>query len=286
MIENLLRTQDGVLTLAQARQAGLTDSAVRRRVQSGRWLRCGRGVYFVDDRPFTAAARIRAAVWARGPLAVASGLTAAWWLELMTTAPDPIEVTVPRNSHGRSSAGCRIRRRDLPARDIVEHRGLRVTGAPLTVLEAAVCRRGGPAIMDRALQRRLGLVDLQRAQRRNAGRYGSAQARRLLAAAAGGAHSEAERLFIALLQEAGITGWFANQRVGPYEVDFVFPGPRLAVEIDGYAFHTDAAAFEYDRKRQNYLILNGWTVLRFTWLDLTTQPGRVLAEVRAAISAR
>ncbi len=286
MIDDFLRRQDGVLTLVQARSAGLSDSAVGRKLQSGQWRRCGPGVYFADDRPFTLAARIRAAVWSRGPQAAASGLAAAWWLGLMTTAPECIEVTVPRNSHGRAAPGCRIRRRDLADRDIVEHRDLRVTALALTVLESAVCRGGGPTIMDRALQRRLGLVDLQRAQGRNRGRHGSKAARRLLAAAAGGARSEAERLFVALLREAGIGGWLANQRVGPYEVDFVFGGPRVAVEIDGYAFHSDPRDFQYDRQRQNYLILRGWTVLRFTWLDLVTQPQRVVAEVCAAVSAR
>lgn len=286
MIEDFLRAQDGLVTIAQAREAGLSDSAIQRRVQSGRWRRCGPGVYFADDRPFTPEARVRAAVWARGARAAASGLAAAWWFGLMTIPPECIEVTVPRNSHGRAAPGCRVRRRDLHTRDVVEHRRLRVTALPLTVLEATVCRGGGPKIMDRALQRRLGLVDLQRAQCRNRGRNGSKAAQQILCAASGGARSEAERLFAALLRKAGITGWATNRRVGPYEVDFVFPGPRIAVEIDGFAFHSDETAFQYDRKRQNALALMGWQVLRFTWLDLTTQPQRVLAEVRAAISAR
>ena len=45
-------------------------------------------------------------------------------------------------------------------------------------------------------------------------------------------------------------------------------------------------AFQNDRKRQNWLALRGWQVLRFTWLDITQNPDRVLAEIRAAISAR
>jgi very-short-patch-repair endonuclease len=32
-------------------------------------------------------------------------------------------------------------------------------------------------------------------------------------------------------------------------------------------------------------MLMGWQVLRFTWLDLTEYPGRVLATIHAAISA-
>ena len=79
MLADLLRSHDGVITLAQANQAGLGRDDVHYRVRTGQWLRCGRGVYFADDREYTDRARIRAGVWAYGEDAVASGLTAAWW---------------------------------------------------------------------------------------------------------------------------------------------------------------------------------------------------------------
>lgn len=272
--------------MAQANRAGLSEHAVRRRVRSGRWRRCASGVYFADDRPFTTAARIRAAVWGRGPRAVASGCAAAWWLRLMTAEPRVVDVTVPRTASGRGNSGVRIRRRDLCADDIVEHRGLQVTSPALTVLEAAACTIGGTAIMDAALQRRVGLTDLQLAHLRNRGRHGAPAARRMLDAAAGGAHSEAERLVAQLLRGARISGWQANVKVGPYIVDFLFPRQRVAIEIDGWAFHSDQHAFQNDRTRQNWLALHGWQVLRFTWRDVTQHPQRVLAEIRAATSVR
>lgn len=283
MLENYLRSHDGVITLTQARQSGLSHSAIQRRVQSGRWRRCAAGVYFADDRPFSTAARIRAAVWSHGARATATGLTAAWWLGLMAIEPTEVEVTVPRSSHGRSRPGVRVRRRDLDEQDIFEARGLRVTGLALTVLEASARRGGGPKVMDAALQRRVGLADLQRAHLRNRGRYGAVAARRMLQAAAGGARSEAERLVIQLLREAGITGWKANFPAGPYAIDIAFPREMVAIEIDGWAFHTDQPAFQNDRKRQNWLALHGWQVLRFTWLDITQHPERVLTEIRRAI---
>lgn len=286
MIEDYLRRHDGVITLAQARSAGLSEHAVRRRVRCGQWRRCAAGVFFADDRPFTPAARIRAAVWGRGPDAAASGLAAAWWLGLMTTAPATVEVTVPRNSHGRAAAGTRVRRRNLAGVDVDEHRGLRVTALALTVLEASARPGGGPRIMDSALQRRVGLAELQRAHLRNRGRYGSPAARRMLQAASGGARSEAERLVVHLLRTGGITGWHANYPYGPYRLDIAFPAKRVAIEIDGWAFHSDQEAFQRDRARQNWLMLQGWQVLRFTWLDVTQHPHRVLAAIRAAISAR
>ncbi|TGD85817.1 DUF559 domain-containing protein [Mycolicibacterium sp. CH28] len=286
MLEDYLRRHDGVITLAQARRAGLSEHAVRRRVRSGQWRRCALGVYFADDRPFTTAARIRAAVWGRGPAAVGSGLAAAWWHGLTTLAPDIVEVTVPRNNSWRAPADIRLRRRNLAEADIVERRGLRVTALPLTVLEAAVRRGGGPAVMDRALQRFVELAQLESAHRRNGGRHGAQASRRLLLAAAGGARSEAERLTVELLRGAGITGWRANYPVGNYVVDIAFPDQRVAIEIDGWAFHSDQAAFQNDRVRQNRLALLGWQVLRFTWLDLIEHPERVLAAIRTATWAR
>jgi very-short-patch-repair endonuclease len=285
VLDEYLRGQDGVLTLAQARRAGLSLQAVQRRVGSGRWRRCSRGVYFVNDRPFTDGARIRVAVWSYGQSAVASGLAAAWWHALTRFAPDVVEVTVPRDSNGRCHPGSRVRRRDLAPADVMESRALRVTALPLTVIEAAVRRGGGAKLMDTALQRNVDLRDLWRAHLRNKGRYGSPAARLLLQSAADGARSAAERLLVKLLREAGITGWRTNYPVGGYKVDVAFPGCKVAIETDGLAFHSDADDFHQDRVRQNNIVLLGWQVLRFTWLDLTEYPQRVIAVIRSAISA-
>lgn len=285
MLEDYLRRHDGVITLAQANSAGLSNQAVIRRQRSGSWRRCGPGVYFVDDRPFTDNARIRAAVWSYGVKAAASGLAAAWWHGLTTFAPDVVEVTVPRGSNGRCHDGTRVRRRNLKQADIVERRELRVTELGLTVVEAAVRQRGGAKILDSALQHSVDLPTLWHAHLRNKGRYGSPAARMLLQAAEDGAHSEAERLLIRLLKAAKITGWRANYPVAGYRVDVGFPAQRVAIEVDGFAFHSDSEAFHTDRKRQNAIALAGWQVLRFTWLDLTEYPQRVIAEIKRAISA-
>lgn len=284
MLDQLLCDHDGVITLAQAQQAGLNRQAVYRRVRSGHWRRCSPGVYFVDDRLFTDRARIRSAVWGYGPHAVASGLAAAWWLEITTYPPETVEVTVPAVSNPRRRYGIRTRRRDLDPADCVTRHGLRVTAPPLTVVEAAARRGGGMKIVDAALQRHLlELRDLWGAHLRNKGRHGSPAARRLLKAADGGAHSEAERLLVTLLRQARITGWKANQRVGRWEIDVLFRDLKIAIEVDGLAFHTEHEAFHRDRLKQNELALIGYQVLRFTWLDLTEYPERVIAEIRFAI---
>jgi very-short-patch-repair endonuclease len=282
VVDEYLRQHDGVITLAHARAAGLSHDAVSRRVHSGRWLRCSPGVFFADDRPFTDASRVRTAVWSCGQKATASGLAAAWWHGVTRFAPETVEVTVPRVSNHRRRPGVRTRRRDLAPADIVERKGLRVTALPLTVIEAAVRRGGGPKLMDSALQRHVELPQLWKAHLRNKGRHGSPAARRLLQAASDGARSEAERLLVKLLRDNNITGWKTNYPVGGYKVDVAFPEQKVAIETDGWAYHSSQEDFQNDRERQNKITLLGWQVLRFTWLDLVEYPQRVLAEIRFA----
>jgi very-short-patch-repair endonuclease len=255
-------------------------------VQSGHWRRYAQGVYHVNDQPFTTASWIRAAVWSFGDLAAASGTSAAWWHQLTTSPPELVEVTVPRNSHGRRRPRTRVLRRDLLSEDVVERRGLRVTSLDLTAIEAAVRPGGGPALMDRALQQHTELPNLWRTHLLNKGRHGSPRARLYLQAAGDGSRSKAERVFIRLLTQHRITGWTANHPVGGYVIDVAFLGSRVAVEIDGWAHHSGPEQFGRDRTRQNALILLGWRVLRFTWRDLTEHPDRVIYELNAAISAR
>lgn len=283
LLNDLLRRHDGVITLTQARSVGLSRQSVHARVRAGQWRQCSRGVYFVDDRPFDEAARVRAAVWAFGDRAVASGLAAAWWHGFTRFAPDIVEVTVPRSASGRKRAGTRLRRRDLDPTDVVCRRGLRVTATPLTAVEAAVRGYRSRAVMDRALQRDVELRQLWEAHLRNKGRHGSPAARALLQAASDGSRSEAERLLIKLLRSAGITGWRSNVRVGGYVVDVLFRTEKVVIEVDGWAFHSDQEVFQSDRERQNTIALRGLQVLRFTWLDLTQYPDRVIATIRAAI---
>lgn len=106
----------------------------------------------------------------------------------------------------------------------------------------------------------------------------------LLQAAEDGARSEAERLLVKLLRTNRIAGWRTNYPAGGYQIDVAFPNQQVAIEVDGLAFHSDTDAFHNDRKRQNALALLGWQILRFTWLDLTQYPDRVIAEIKRALA--
>lgn len=141
--------------------------------------------------------------------------------------------------------------------------------------------------MDRALQTKLTMAALRSAHYRNLGIRGSATAGRLIRAATDRAAAASERLFIGMLREAGIRGWRVNHPWNPDDrwstVDVAFVVELLAIEIGGWAWHHSPDRFQRDRNKQNDLILAGWTVLRFTWFDLTNEPDLVIRKVRNAL---
>ena len=62
-------------------------------------------------------------------------------------------------------------------------------------------------------------------------------------------------------------------------VDFAFPEARLAIEVDGYAFHSSRKDWERDRVRQNEVVALGWFVLRTTKRQMTERPQDFVALV-------
>lgn len=289
LIEELADSHGGVLTRDQALRGGLTLRQVQHRVRTGRWITLHPGVYLVGRREADQQACTRAAVAWAGSDAVASGLTAAWWWQLRDWAPGAAEVTVPRARSPRVAARVSVRHRNLDPADLVVLRGLPVTALPLTILDAAAALGGdsGRPLVDRALQHRVSFAELHAAYCRSFGRHGSPWLGRVLRQAADGASSDAERVLHRLLRGARIDGWVANHLVAlagtEYWIDVAFVARRLAVEVDGWAWHSDVDRFAKDRRRQNALVLAGWTVLRFTWHDLMSRPQAVIAEIRAAL---
>lgn len=102
--------------------------------------------------------------------------------------------------------------------------------------------------------------------------------------------SAAERKLHRILRGGGVVGWITNHQVWigkqRYFLDVAFRRLKIAIEVDGFEFHTTTAAFERDRYRQNQLVLEGWLVLRFTWTMITKHPEEVLEVVRRAIRTR
>ncbi|MBB3038534.1 DUF559 domain-containing protein [Hoyosella altamirensis] len=260
----------------------MTPKAIDGQVRRQEFRRLGWGVYQRADHSHSAAVVLRAAVYGAGPGAVASGLSAAWWHGLLTNPPPKPSVTVPRDRRVKRPESA-VRYRDLHRLDVSQVRRLGVTDIPLTILETAVELREGSVFLDRALQKHTSLSILRAVHERNPGRAGAAAARHLLDVAEQGGSSAAERILHQLLNRAGVTGWQSHLWSCGYEIDVAFVRERLAIEVDGWAWHRDAHRFRADMERQNVLVNAGWRVLRFSWHHLNNEPNRVLSEIHTAL---
>lgn len=56
--------------------------------------------------------------------------------------------------------------------------------------------------------------------------------------------------------------------LGPYWIDLAIPKHKLALECDGYQYHSSQKAQIHDRNRDAYMKRMGWKVMRFTYKEL------------------
>jgi very-short-patch-repair endonuclease len=208
---------------------------------------------------------------------------------LRPSASRRVEVTVPRRGSRRRPGLVIHAARQLPATQTSVHAGVPCTSAARTLLDLA--GSVDSAALERALERSvvLRLFDGSEMEATLAcahGRRGALTLRRLLADVADdppAVRSELERRFLRLVRRARLPDPLVNGWIAGHEVDFHWPAQRLVVETDGRATHGHAAAFERDRRRDLDLELAGWSVMRITWRQVTTEPQRVSAALRSRL---
>ncbi|HUG41910.1 MAG TPA: DUF559 domain-containing protein [Longimicrobiales bacterium] len=290
-ISRLAARQHGVVTRGQLLGAGLSSHVVEHRLTTGQFVALHRGVYRVG--PVVAPhAREMAATLACGVRAVLSHESAAGlWGMLPKSGPDVLEVAIPGGIRRRP--GIRIHRLGaLRPEEVSRLQRIPVTTAARTLYDLAGRARSGRSRrqLEKALAEALarGLTDrgaLRKLLARHGGGAGSARMRALLDS--GGpafTRSEAEERFLELIRSAQLDEPEANAKVEGLEVDFIWPGKRLVVEVDGFAFHSSAAAFEGDRRRDARLAAAGLLVVRVTWRQLADEPMAVVARLAQAMA--
>jgi hypothetical protein len=278
--------------------AGGRRHHVDHRLAIGRWEAVQPLVYRLCGTPMTWHGRLLAPILSAGPPGMATHFAAGALHQIPGIGMGTPELSIPR--------GTRLDRTGITVHtstDLDRCGRLLIDAVPTTdfartVLDVA--RRLGDERVLRAIEfgRRSGKTDwadLIRTLRRHArrGRPGVARLRRVITA---NAHrdeitdSDLELLVIALLIEHGLPEPVLHHRIFDgnrfvAEVDLAYPDLKIAIELDG-RIHLDPDVHERDLPRQNDLILEGWTVLRFTWRRLQERPESIVAEVRAALRRR
>jgi very-short-patch-repair endonuclease len=62
-------------------------------------------------------------------------------------------------------------------------------------------------------------------------------------------------------------------------VDFAWPRPQKAVELDGLDAHASAKALEYDLVRQNLVMEASWQLRRFSGRAVKRNPDMIVTQI-------
>lgn len=149
------------------------------------------------------------------------------------------------------------------------------------------------ALIDAVRTRAVRLAAIHRESARRSRHPGRAELSRLLNLVRGGCQSELEiwGVLHALPGPPEVPPFVQQHRVmvadgRRIQVDAAWPEARVAVELDGAAFHGSRQARERDLRRDTALAGAGWIVLRFSYARLVADPAGCRREIVAALRHR
>ena len=288
--------QYGFVTHAQLLSVGGSGSQIRRAVQSARLERHGKAVFRYPGSALSWHARVMLAVIATGPLAVASFRTAAALWGFDRYRQGPIEVLCPRWARCHERPVLIHETRELPTRDLTLHLGIPTTAPTRTLIDLG---RYLPAsrlgqMMDDAVRLKMTSYEelhLRLAELSRPGRAGIGRSR--LALSTRGVHcvvpdSSLEELALRILRGAEIPEPVVHHPIHVedqlFVVDIAWPEARLALECDGFLFHSGPEQLRLDHHRQNLLATAGWTLLRTDWHTLRTDASQLIGQIATALA--
>jgi very-short-patch-repair endonuclease len=281
----------GAFTTTDAREAGYSQSQVRRLVRTGQWVVVIGKVLVSATASVTPVTVAWAAALAVGVGGVVSHLTAARLWGLLVPPDAEAHVIVGRNRRVRIR-GLRTHRVPLPDDDVTTWEGIPATTLVRTVVDCLLWLpvESGIALLADAQRRRIVTVDQLRAYLMTSPcRHGMGRAWTVVQESVD-AFSVAEVRLHRILRTAGLSGWRKNIEIFDADgsvgwVDVIFDREKLVIEIDGRRYHSGDAQFQQDRTKQNRLVMLGYTPLRFTWEDITERGDEVARQVLAAVRA-
>ena len=279
-----------IVDLAALRATGRDVAYARAQLRARRWQRVHPAVFCGYTGPLTFGSRCAAALCHAGPGAALDAATAASLHGLRGFESGAIEIVLPHGRRIDPQPGVVVRRsRTLTERSVVVRDGLRIVDVERAVLSLALTRpRRASGIVTAAVQQGLTTGDRLRGCLLGLGRVrGKVAVLAALEDVDGGSRSWLESRFRRLIRAAGLPLPVQNHPllIGDRRVwlDACYVEERVAIELDGRAYHVMSEDWEDDLVRQNAVVLAGWLVLRFTARDLREPPEAVVEAVRRAL---
>lgn len=288
-IAELADAQHGVISHTQLIELGLSRQGIQDRVRAGRLHVVYRGVYAVGRRRIDRRGWWKAGTLAAGDGAVLSHTSAAALWGLIQPR-ESVEVTVLSRAGRKRRQGLTIHRTSsLPDHETTVRDGIPVTSLARTLLDLSTIfdRRGLERALDEAEYLRLyDGIALQRVIAEHPAR--AARLRTCIEEHVAGTTPTNEGLeerFLLLCRAYGIPDPLVHQRIGPYEVDFLWSAERVIVETDDRASHLRAASFERDHRKTAYLQDRDYDVRRVTSRMLDHDEAGVMYGIKRRVLA-
>lgn len=286
--------QRGLVTRDQARACGYSDRQIDGRVARGDWRRIAPRVFYLGPRGPDWMDRALAFCLAGGPDVAASHRTAArlWGLDGFAGAlrDERIHLSAPRRVRG-GRPGVVVHETDRPF--AIRHvDGIPVTSVERTLVDVAVKLQtyALEVALEDGLRRRLTTIERVRTEAEDLAGPGRPGAGRLLGlltdrGLVAAAESPLEVRVWRALRGAAIRGLVrqypftrADGSVG--RIDLALPAHRIAIEVDGYRWHSGRRAWRRDLARRNELTALGWTVLHATSEDADAGCATLIDSIR------
>lgn len=206
----------------------------------------------------------------------ATCVSAAHTMGLWTPTSDDDHVWVPSSASRLDASGIRLHRAEPP---IAVVRTDPLEPALNVLFHVARClpSADGLAVWESALRK--GVVEPATLA---AIRWRSSRAREFARVATFLSDSGLETHFRELMLTIGVL-LRQQVRIDGHPVDALI-GDRLAVQIDGFAFHSSPADRRRDLRQDARLVLRGYTVLRFDYVQILFEPDYVIDTVRLAMA--
>jgi very-short-patch-repair endonuclease len=267
---------------------GSASPLTRQQLRAARFVRLHRDVYVLTPADVSLGLRVDAAV-AAVPDAVVSHRTAARLMGLPVDDDGRIHLTRRPGAPASKHPGIRPHRARLPAADVVDRDGRRVTTPERTFLDLAAVLSGVDlVVLADATLRMVGRDRVERRLRKAPGVRGVRRARGALLQADPLSDSPAETKTRLILHAGGFTGlrhgldvvdpldgWLARP-------DLADEAAKVAIQYDGLVhLGDDPERRRFDIDRDEDLRRRGWQVVVLTAVDLR-DPDRMVAKVAAA----
>jgi very-short-patch-repair endonuclease len=285
---------DGVISRRQALTLGLTTAQVKRRAASGEWTRRQSGVYVLSGAPPSPRQDLQVALAAipTGTTAMASHLTAAWLWGFVDEAPEPAHLVVPQACRTPLRDAVVTRTSVLPR--LQTRQGLPCTSALRTLIDCAavVSRQQLIDLVDRSTATRaISMANIDRDLKRTShashlpGRSSLIRSFSERGVLGGPTPSVLESRAARLFNRPGLDDLKAEVVWGPnrdYRLDYADPETRLAIEFDGFAWHSSPERKRRSERRRRRIGRANWLVLGYDWVEVTYEGEAVAKEILAA----